>query len=223
MLVFDQAVVGKFGIAQQLGLRIGSGQQIEPAADLCRGQRRSHILDFLGEPGPVAVSHLIVSELGYRGLELRDLLVIGAQLGVELRLALRVIGFLQLAVLRCGRVGDRRRDVRPLRQLRLGPCNLRVEVGDLRFEGADIGRGEGRIERRQDVARLHPLALAHIDRLDDRGIERLDDHRRLGRDDLAGAVHDPVEPHKGREHDQADDEAAENIHRDAHAGRLRGL
>ena len=50
-----------------------------------------------------------------------------------------------------------------LRQLGLGARDLRVEAGDLRLQRADIGGGEGRIERRQQLALLDALAFLHID------------------------------------------------------------
>src|SRR5204863_9919350 len=34
MLVFDQAVMGVFGVAQELSLCVGCGQEVETAADL---------------------------------------------------------------------------------------------------------------------------------------------------------------------------------------------
>src|SRR5580693_10581559 len=72
----------------------------------------------------------VVLEFADRRLVLRDLLVIGAQLRLELAFALHIIRPLQ------GRVGSLRRGCQrrvedAMRQLSLGPRDLRFEAGGL--------------------------------------------------------------------------------------------
>ena len=142
---------------------------------------------------------------------------------VELRLALHVKRFLQLAILQHGRIGPARRREGLAGKLRLAARDLRVETGHLHFERGDIGGGEGRIEGSQHLDRLDPLPLVHIDAFDDRWIERLNDDRRLGRDDHAGAGDHPVELGEDREQDQADQEHRHKGDRDADRHRFRGF
>jgi len=63
----------------------------------------------------------------------------------------------------------------------------------------------------------------HIERLDERRIERLHDDGRLGRDDLAGAGDHPVELGEDRDEDQGDEEHRQKGDRDADASRFRGF
>jgi hypothetical protein len=67
------------------------------------------------------------------------------------------------------------------------------------------------------------LAFAHIDRLDERRIERLDDERRLCGDDLAAAVDDTIEPHENRDQQQRYHKPGEDIDRRAHPEGLGAL
>jgi hypothetical protein len=162
VLALGEAVAGELDIAQQLGLGVGRRQQVQAAADLGRRQGGPHLLDFLGEFGAVAIPHRVVFQLGDGRFDLRDLLVIGMNLGVELRLALHVKRLLQLAILHRGRLGGARRRERPASQLRLAAGDLRVEAGDLRFERADIGGGKGRIERPQPALTRWPSCTLSV-------------------------------------------------------------
>ena len=221
VLALDQRIALEFEVAQQLRLLIGRGQQIQPAPDLGRGERRPHVLDFLRQLGAIAIAGLVVLELGDGRLGLRHLFVIGADLRFELRLPLLVVGLLQFAVAGHRRIRACRRLERPLGEFRLGARDLRVEASKLQVEGRNIGGGKGRVERRQDVAGLDPLSLAHLERLDDRRIERLDDDRRLHRNDLTLAGDHAIELSEGRGADQAEHHYGQNPERRAYAPRLR--
>ena len=75
--------------------------------------------------------------------------------------------------------------------------DLGVEVGDLRLQGTYVGAGESRVERRQNLALRHALALFYIEGLDDRLIERLQHDGRVHGDDLtADRADDPIDPHR---------------------------
>ena len=164
---------------------------------------------------------LVIAVFGDRRLVLPDLLVIGAHLRVELRLALRVVRALQRAVGGEPRVGVDRVIERLLRQFGLGAGDLRVEVGELRLQGADIGAGEGRVERGEHLPFLDPLAFLDVEALDDRLVERLQYDGRIDADDLAiGGRHHPVDPHRDRDDQQHGKHADQREQRDA---QLNGL
>ena len=184
-----------FEVPQHFGFLVAGGQQAEPAADLGGGQRRAHLLDFLGKFAAFGVARLVVLQLGDRRGGLRDLFGVGADLALELRLALGIERFLQLTVLRRRRIGVRRRLVGPLGEFGLAPRDLCVVCGDLHLQRADIGGGKGRVERRQHVASPDPLAFADIQRLDQRRVERLQHACRFRRHDMRrDAADDAIEP-----------------------------
>jgi hypothetical protein len=166
MLALDKAVAVEFQVAQQFGLLVGCRQEIEPAADLRRRESGAHLFDFLGELGAVGVARLVILQLGDGRRHLCHLFVVGADLGVELRLALLVVRFLQLEIPVHHRVGAHRRVIGAIGKLGLATPDLCVEAGDLHVQGPDIGGGECRIERRQDVADADPLPFADLNRLD---------------------------------------------------------
>src|SRR5216683_7628121 len=126
MLALDEAVAVVFEIAQQFGFLVGCRQEVEATADLGRGKGRAHLLDFLGELGAVGVARLVVFQLGDRRGVLRNLFVVGADLAFALRLALLVIGSLQLDVAVRRRILRWRRIVGAVGQLGLAPRDLRI-------------------------------------------------------------------------------------------------
>ena len=88
--------------------------------------------------------------------------------------------------------------------------DLRVEAVDLRFESREIGGGERRIELRQQLARPHLFALAHVDGADDRRVERLNENCRRFRDDDAARRHHLVDMDEADRRDQGAHHAEDN-------------
>ena len=127
----------------------------------------------------------VVRELADRGPVLRNLLVVGTQLRLQLPFALPEIGLLQRGISRL-RCRSQWRIKVAMAKLRLAARDLCLEARCLHGQRTDIGRRERRIEGRQQLAALYQLALLHIEGFNDRRIERLKDDRGLGCDDLAG-------------------------------------
>src|SRR5215471_6005543 len=103
----------------------------------------------------------IVLELADRRLVLRNLLVVSEQLRLELAFALLEIILLERQVRAFGSASQWRIEVAVI-ELRLGPGNLRLEARDLRFSGADIGSGEGRVEGCQKLIAADAFAFLRV-------------------------------------------------------------
>src|SRR4029077_13774797 len=105
--------------SQNFHTLIRSGQEIEAAANLFGRQTSPHTFDLLRDFYPVFIMGEVVLELADRRLVLRDLLVIGPQLCLELAFALHVIGTLEPRVSSLRRQRQRRAEI-AMREFRLG-------------------------------------------------------------------------------------------------------
>ncbi len=191
--------------ALHLHTRIHGQERVELAAGLKRLELLAHLLDALRDTEPFAVRGGIGARARHHGRKLVDTMAVVVDLGVELGLAmpedrrlLHPIG-IRSRVRECLAVG-----------LRLQACDLRLEARYLGFERGSVGGGEGGVEPCQELARSHPLPLAHVDGAHDRGFQRLDQNRRRFRDHNASCGHDLVDgdqPHRG---DQNQDHARDH-------------
>jgi hypothetical protein len=164
----------------------------------------------------MGIARGVLRQLVDRRSRLRDLRVIGFDLPVVLALALFVIGVLERRVADGTRSPAGFVDERLLREFRLAAGYLGLKARDLQLERRHVGSGKSRIERRQQLARFDPLAAAHVDRPDDRQIERLHDDRRLDRHDLTENRRDhPIDRKTQSEDEQRDEHQREKLHRQA--------
>ena len=172
---------------------LSSTPSVEQRARAFLQKAGAHRLDFARDVRLLAeLAHFLVEPRECR-LGAGDLFVIGAQLRMVLRLAIAVeIGLQPIVMLLIGVVGRRELE-RSAAQLGRIARDLRVQARRLLTKRRDVGLGEGRIERRQDVAFGDPIALAHVQASHYRRVERLDHDRSVRGDDLSGnAGHDAV-------------------------------
>ena len=108
-----------------------------------------------------------------------------------------------------------------MRQFGLFARDLRVQAVDLLPQLMDVGHSEGRVKRREQSVLFDHLALAHVDALDNRRIERLKHQRRIDGNDLpAGARNDPIDARDRQYHRERETGHAEDENRGADAQRL---
>ena len=108
-----------------------------------------------------------------------------------------------------------------MREFSFSTSDLRIETLDLLTQLTDVGGGEGWVERRQQLPRLHNLALAHVDGLDDRGVERLKHSWRFDGDNLAGGAGDhAIDARHADPQRRHQEERGERKHRGARSQRF---
>ena len=106
-----------------------------------------------------------------------------------------------------------------IRQLGLQSRDVELRGHQVAFEMVGLGLVHGRIERDQNVARLHHLAVVDVDGSHDAGFERLDHLGAAGRNDLPGRRSDDIDLTEKRP-SQGKAEQANDAQRD-HAARRR--
>ena len=222
VLRLHQAVAVVLHRALHLEPRVVGLEQAQPARRAALVERVAHGLDLLRDVGARGEAGDVVLQLGAGGLAGLDLLVEGPHLGGIFGRALAEQRRLQAVEGRLGERGGGIEDERLVVLLGRQPGDGGVEAGDLLAELADVGLGEGGVEGREQLPGPHALALAHVHRLDDGRVERLERQRGLHRHDLARAArHHAVDLHEGRDADHGDEHQGQQPHGRADRARRR--